>query len=98
MITRTLLLSLAALALLPAAAMADDNISGDYGHHTVGADNNDDSGNDDHDDHPRDAFDNDHDDDHHHDRADTSRRTAEDGRYPINRDNDDGHHGDFGND
>lgn len=95
MITRTLLITLTALALLPAAAIADDNISGDYGHHTVGADNNDDAGNDDHDDHPRDSFDNDNDDDD--DRAETRRR-AEDGRYPVNRDDDDGHEGDFGND
>ncbi len=88
MITRTLLLSLAALALLPVAAIAGD-ISGDYGHSTVGADNNDDAGD------VQDANHNGKNDGA--EQTTTARRTAEDGRYPINRD-DDGHHGDFGND
>lgn len=89
MITRTLLLTLAALTLLPPAAFAD-NISGDYGHPTVGADNNDDAG---------DVQDTNHNGENDGaEQTPTTRRTAEDGRYPINRDNDDGHHGDFGND
>lgn len=89
MITRTLLLSLAALALLPAAAIAGD-ISGDYGHPTVGADNNDDTGD------VQDTNQNGENDGA--EQPSPTRRTAEDGRYPINRDNNDGHHGDFGND
>lgn len=89
MITRTLLLSLAALALLPVAAIAGD-ISGDYGHATVGADNNDDAGD------VQDANHNGENDGA--EQPSPARRTAEDGRTPINRDNDDGHHGDFGND
>jgi hypothetical protein len=89
---RTLILIIAALALFPAAAMAGEDHSGDYGHHTVGSDNNDDSGNVEHDEHPRDDYDN--------NSGRKDRRVADDGRPPINKDHGDGHghQGDFGND
>ena len=90
---RSFLLTIAALALFPASAMAVQDHSGDYGHHTVGADNNDDAGNVEHDEHPRDDFDN----TDGGKAAQPERRAAEDGRYPINKDGHE-HSGDYGND
>ena len=89
MITKSLLLTIAALALLPVAAHAGD-ISGDYGHATVGADNNDDAG---------DVQDTNHNGENDGaEQTTTTRRTAEDGRHPVNRDGEHKHQGDFGND
>lgn len=83
---RLFALTLFALALLPAASFAGD-ISGDYGHSTVGADNNDDAG---------DVVDQNHNGEN--DAAEqqpAAGRTAEDGRRPLNS----GHEnqGDYGN-
>lgn len=88
MITKSLLLTIAALALLPTVAIASD-ISGDYGHATVGADNNDDAG---------DVQDTNHNGENDGaERPDTAQsRTAEDGRRPVNSGTE--NQGDFGND
>ncbi len=87
MLVRILAVTLFALALLPAASFAGD-ISSDYGHSTVGADNNDDAG---------DVVDQNHNGENDGAEATAAEsRTAEDGRRPVNspREN----QGDYGND
>lgn len=87
MLVRLFALTVFALALLPAASFAGD-MSGDYGHATVGADNNDDAGD------VQDQNNNGENDSAEQEPA--AGRTAEDGRRPINsaREN----QGDYGND
>lgn len=83
---RILTLALFALALFPAASFAGD-ISGDYGHSTVGANNNDDAG---------DVQDRDNNGENDAAKQEPAAgRTAEDGRRPINAGNE--HQGAYGN-
>lgn len=87
MLVRIFALTVFALALLPAASFAGD-ISGDYGHATVGADNNDDAGNtvDQNNNGERDAA----------EQEPAAGRTAEDGRTPVNSSRE--NQGNYGND
>ena len=87
MIVRILALAVFALALFPAASIAAD-ISGDYGHATVGADNNDDAG---------DVQDQNHNGENDGAEKQASNdRTAEDGRRPVNSATE--NQGSYGND
>ena len=87
MLVRLFALTVFALALLPAASFAGD-ISGDYGHATVGADNNDDAG---------DVQDQNHNGENDGaERTTSDARTAEDGRRPVNSSHE--NQGDYGND
>ena len=87
--TRAFLLTFAALTILASIPAFAGDISGDYGHPTVGADNNDDAG---------DVRDADHDGEDDGAEANAAaRRTAEDGRHPVNKSTNE-HQGDYGND